>query len=138
MSDLSFQSQLDDAAATMPKPRQLIERLEAFFAASFSQQCPGPPEVGTLSDRQCAFLLLLAVRYDDVVEYVQAIWDRESTLALTRADDDPRYTVDSIYAIVPPADGNDEWEMSFEPEDSDMVITHQFRGWEVTATFVVS
>jgi hypothetical protein len=134
MADLAFLQQLDDAVASMSSRAKAIARARAFLDDNFSEWCEGPPELETMTDRQLVFLLVLEQRYDDLIEYLQAIWDLEFNAVPTRADDDPRFEISVIHAISPPRDGEDTWELSLEPDDSDAVISHKLAGWQVTGT----
>ena len=91
-----------------------------------------------MTDRQLAFLLVLEDRYDDLLEYLQPIWDREFNDVPTRADDESRLAIGPVYGISVPEDGGEAWELNLEVDDSYAVVTHGFAGWQVAYTHLTT
>jgi hypothetical protein len=128
-----FLADLEDLAAHLARAKA-IAHLAEFFRDHWDPESEGPPALDDASSRDLAFYLLVSDRWDDLEEYLQAIWDRMFNDVPTRADDQPRIEIGAIHGIKPPDAGTDTWELALAVEDADTVITHAFKGWEVTAT----
>jgi hypothetical protein len=126
--EIDFLADLEELAAHLARDKA-IAHLKEFFPRVWDPESEGPPALDDASSRDLAFYLLVADRWDDLVEYLQAIWDRTYNDVPARGDDMPRTEIGSIHGIVPPADGADTWELSIAVEDSDAIITHAFKGW---------
>ena len=129
----SFLDDLEELVAHLARGKA-IAHLAEFVRDNWDPESEGPPKLEPMSSRDLAFLLLVSDRWDDLVEYLQAIWDRMFNDAPTRGDDQPRVMIGAIHAIQVPAEGADTWELSLAVENADTVITHAFQGWEVTGT----
>ena len=131
--EVDFLGELEELAAHLSRDKA-IAHLADFFANHWDGESPGPPALDRMSSRDLAFYLLVADRWDDLVDYLQALWDSVFNDVPTRGDDQPRLAIGSIHEIVVPAPGADTWELSIAVEDSYTVITHAFKGWQVTST----
>jgi hypothetical protein len=129
----TFLADLEELAAHLARGKA-IEHLVEFFRDVWSMESEGPPQLDHAPSRDLAFYLLVSDRWEDLIEYLQAIWDRMFNDVPARGDDQPRVTIGGIYSIGVPAAGADTWELSLTVGDADTVITHAFKGWEVTAT----
>ena len=135
MADEAFCTQVDELAASLKARSKVVSHLEEWLAESCGDK---PPKVAAMTTRQLAFLLILEDRYEDVVEYLQAIWDLTFNDIPARGGDAPRLVIGAIRALKPPADGADTWEIALEANDSDAVVVHHFAGWEVVKTSAAS
>ena len=131
--EVSFLEDLEDLASHLSRAKA-IPYLAEFFAGVWDGESDGPPALDKASSRELAFYLHIADRWDDLVEYLQAIWDSLFNDVPTRGDDQPRLLIGSIHEIKVPEAGAETWELSLAVEDSYTVITHSFLGWQVTAT----
>lgn len=129
----TFLEDLEDLAAHLARGKAITHLVE-FFNDVWDSESEGPPALDHATSRDLAFYLLVSDRWEDLVEYLQAIWDGMLNDAPERSDDQPRVTIGAIHRIAVPAAGSDTWELSLSVENADTVITHAFKGWEVTAT----
>ena len=129
----TFLADLEELAAHLARGKAITHLVE-FFRDEWDTESEGPPALEYASSRDLAFFLLVADRWEDLVEYLQAIWDRMFNDVPTHGDDQPRVKIGAIHAIAAPAAGSDTWELSLAVEHADTVITHALKGWEVTST----
>ena len=129
----TFLEDIEELAAHLSRGKT-IAHLAELIADVWDDESEGPPALEQATSRDLAFYLLVSDRWDDLVEYLQAIWDRMFNDAPTRGDDQPRILIGAIHAIKVPAAGAETWELSLAVDNADTVITHAFKGWEVTAT----
>ena len=120
----NFLADLEELSANLAR-KKAIAHLAEFFADVWDDESESSPGLEQASSRDLAFYLLVSDRWDDLVEYLQAIWDRMF---------DGAVKIRAIHALAVPDAGSDAWELSLSVENADTVITHAFKGWEVTAT----
>ncbi len=120
----TFLEDLEELAAHLARGKAIAHLVE-WFRDVWDSESEGPPALDTAPSRDLAFYLLVSDRWEDLVEYLQAIWDGMFDQAVK---------IRAIHSIGVPAQGADTWELSLAVENADTVITHAFKGWEVTAT----
>ena len=120
----TFLADLEELAAHLSRAKAIPHLIE-WFGDVWDSQAEAPPQLDHASSRDLAFYLLVSDRWEDLVEYLQAIWDRMFDQAVK---------IGGIHSIAVPEARSDTWELSLAVDNADTVITHAFKGWEVTAT----
>ena len=129
----TFLEDLEDLAAHLARGKAITHLVE-WFGDVWDSEAEAPPALDHASSRDLAFFLLVSDRWEDLVEYLQAIWDGMMNDVPEGGGDQPRVKIGAIHRIAVPAAGADTWELALSVENADTVITHAFKGWEVTAT----